>query len=56
MRAFYIFEPLKVHTYETNISLIRLLLIMQPPPHYVCVERRLGTRELIKGLPWPPLP
>ena len=29
--TFYIFEPLKAHTYEPNISLIRLILIMQNP-------------------------
>ena len=27
--TFYIFESLKAHTYEPNISLIRLILIMQ---------------------------
>ena len=31
MSTFYIFEPLKAHTYEPNISLIRLFLIMQNP-------------------------
>ena len=31
MRTFYIFEPLKAHTCESNVSLIRLILIMQNP-------------------------
>ena len=31
MGSFYIFEPLKVHTYEPNINLIRLMLVMQNP-------------------------
>ena len=30
-KTFYIFESWKIHTYETNISLIRLMLIMQTP-------------------------
>ena len=29
--AFYVFKPLKAHTYELNISLIKLILIMQNP-------------------------
>ena len=33
MGTFYIFEPLKVHTSEVNISLIRLILIMQNPEY-----------------------
>ena len=35
MRTFYIFEPLKAHTYEPNISLISLMLIMQNPEYCV---------------------
>ena len=31
--TFYIFEPLKANTYEPNISLIRLILIMQNPDY-----------------------
>ena len=31
MWTFYIFEHLMAHTYEPNISLIRLMLIMQNP-------------------------
>ena len=31
--TFYIFEPLKAHTYEPNISLIRLVSIMQNPDY-----------------------
>ena len=35
MWTFYIFESLKAHIYETNISLIRLMLIMQNPDCYL---------------------
>ena len=30
-----IFEPLKAHTYVPNISLIRLMLIMQSPNYLI---------------------
>ena len=31
IRTFYIFEPVRVHIYEPNINLIRLILMMQNP-------------------------
>ena len=31
VRTLHIFEPLKAHTYEPNISLIQLILIMKNP-------------------------
>ena len=34
MWTFYIFEPLKAHIYEPNISVIRLMLIIQNPDYY----------------------
>ena len=34
MWTFYIFEPLKTHSYEPDISLIRLMLIMQNPDQF----------------------
>ena len=39
MWTFYIFEPLKAHTYEPNISLIRLMLIMQNPKYLSNLDR-----------------
>ena len=41
MSTFYIFEPLKAHTYEANISLIRLILIKQNPElqNKICFDR-----------------
>ena len=32
-QQFHIFEPLKAHTYEPNISLIKLTVIMQNPDY-----------------------
>ena len=33
MCTFHVYETLKIHTYEQNISLIRLILVMQNPDY-----------------------
>ena len=49
MWTFYIFEPLKTDTYEPNISLIRLILIMQNP-EYIVAKLYYFPIEIIYGI------